>query len=187
MLCIIDYPKSAQRRFWSDCANAQADLNLHRAHVVEGKFLTLRPRYRAHLHSLIRVFALRWCILLHPMLLFGDSESCMCVSVWYNIRNGETVKIHRETRFIKFIANSLYNIGSYFICLYVCTFPCQGRFGFVNQMVLTHLSLGTHKRDFVKQCRPGSDAATRGVWSGTTMFVISSEISEKKKHGNNKN
>ena len=27
-LCILGYPKCAQWRFWSDCANAQADLNL---------------------------------------------------------------------------------------------------------------------------------------------------------------
>ena len=31
--CILGYPKCAQCRFWSDCANAQADLNLRNAHV----------------------------------------------------------------------------------------------------------------------------------------------------------
>ena len=32
-LCILGYPKCAQRRFWSDCANAQSDLNLRWAHI----------------------------------------------------------------------------------------------------------------------------------------------------------
>ena len=31
--CILRYPESAHWRFWSDCANAQADLNLHWAHM----------------------------------------------------------------------------------------------------------------------------------------------------------
>ena len=32
-LCIPVYPKCVQWRFWSDCANAQADLNLRWAHT----------------------------------------------------------------------------------------------------------------------------------------------------------
>ena len=32
-LCTLGCPKRAQWRFWSDCANAQADLNLRWAHV----------------------------------------------------------------------------------------------------------------------------------------------------------
>ena len=36
--CIIGYRKFAKWRFWSDCANAQADLNLRWAHVSEGAF-----------------------------------------------------------------------------------------------------------------------------------------------------
>ena len=32
-ICILGYPKCAQLRFWSDCANAQADLNLRGAHM----------------------------------------------------------------------------------------------------------------------------------------------------------
>ena len=35
-LCILGYPKCAQWRFWSDCANAQSDLNLRWAHISEG-------------------------------------------------------------------------------------------------------------------------------------------------------
>ena len=34
-LCMLGYPKCAQWRFWSDCANAQADLNLRRSHMSE--------------------------------------------------------------------------------------------------------------------------------------------------------
>ena len=32
------YKKYAKRRFWSDCANAQADLNFRQAHVSDGTF-----------------------------------------------------------------------------------------------------------------------------------------------------
>ena len=35
---ILCYPKRAQWRFWSDCANAQSDLNLRWAHMSEGTF-----------------------------------------------------------------------------------------------------------------------------------------------------
>ena len=34
-LCFLGYPKCAQRRFWSDCANAQADMNLRLAHMFK--------------------------------------------------------------------------------------------------------------------------------------------------------
>ena len=37
-LCIRWYPKCAKRRFWSDCANAQADLNLRWTHISKGTF-----------------------------------------------------------------------------------------------------------------------------------------------------
>ena len=41
-LCILAYPKCGQWRFWSDCANAQADLNLRWPHMSEGTFMRLR-------------------------------------------------------------------------------------------------------------------------------------------------
>ena len=37
-LCILGYPNCVQRRFGSDCANAQSDLNLRCAHMPDGKF-----------------------------------------------------------------------------------------------------------------------------------------------------
>ena len=43
-LCILGYPKCAQWRFWSDCANAQADLNLRWAHISKLRFLPLQPK-----------------------------------------------------------------------------------------------------------------------------------------------
>ena len=49
----------------------------------------------------------------------------------------------------------------------------------------THLSLASHKRDIGKQNGPRSDAADRGVWSESTLFAISSEISTK--YDKNKN
>ena len=44
---------------------------------------------------------------------------------------------------------------------------------------LTHLSLASHKRDTGKQCRPRSDAEERGVWWGSLLFALSSEIPTK--------
>ena len=38
LLHILGYPKCAQWRFWSDCANAQSDLNLRWAPMSEGMF-----------------------------------------------------------------------------------------------------------------------------------------------------
>ena len=35
--CVLDYPKCGQWRFWSNCANAQSDLNLRCAHMYEDK------------------------------------------------------------------------------------------------------------------------------------------------------
>ena len=48
-LCIIGYNKCTQWRFWSDCVNAQADLNLHYAYVSEGLFTDTE----AHLYYLV--------------------------------------------------------------------------------------------------------------------------------------
>ena len=49
---------------------------------------------------------------------------------------------------------------------------------------LIHLCLASYKRDIGKRCRPRSDAAERGVWSGSTLFAFSTGISIN--HGNNK-
>ena len=42
---ILGYPKCAQWRFWSDCANAHADLNLRWAHMSEGWFPAVAAHY----------------------------------------------------------------------------------------------------------------------------------------------
>ena len=44
---------------------------------------------------------------------------------------------------------------------------------------LIHLSPASYKTDIGKQCRPRSDAAERGVWSGSTLFTLSTRISIK--------
>ena len=36
--CIFGYSNFARKRFWSDCENAQADLNIRWAHMSEGTF-----------------------------------------------------------------------------------------------------------------------------------------------------
>ena len=62
-------------------------------------------------------------------------------------------------------------------------FRCPDIYGLYGS--LTHLSLVSHKRDIGKQCRPRSDAAERGVWSESTLFALTSEISTT--HDNSKN
>ena len=37
---------------------------------------------------------------------------------------------------------------------------------------LTHLCVESQKRDIGKEYRPRSDAAERGVWSGSTYFAL---------------
>ena len=41
----------------------------------------------------------------------------------------------------------------------------------IDIIILTHISLASHVWDIGKQCRPRSDAAERGVWSGSTLFT----------------
>ena len=43
-LCIHGYPECAKGRFWSACANAQADLNLRWAHMTESTFSDVPDR-----------------------------------------------------------------------------------------------------------------------------------------------
>ena len=50
---------------------------------------------------------------------------------------------------------------------------------------VTHLCLASHKMGIGKQYRPRSDAAERGVWSGSTPFALNIGISIK--YGSNKN
>ena len=38
IFCILGYPKCTQWLFWSDCTNAQVDLNLCWVHKLEGRF-----------------------------------------------------------------------------------------------------------------------------------------------------
>ena len=45
-----------------------------------------------------------------------------------------------------------------------------------NRKRLTHCSLETPKSVFSKQCKPRSDAAECGIWSGSPLFANSSTI-----------
>ena len=54
---ILGYPKCAQSRFCSDCAIAQADLNLRYAHMSEVTFLTLRLIWRWIFYQ-----KSKWCV-----------------------------------------------------------------------------------------------------------------------------
>ena len=44
--CVLSYPLSAQRRLWSDWADAKADLSLHWAHSHFVGFVTMRLIYK---------------------------------------------------------------------------------------------------------------------------------------------
>ena len=50
---------------------------------------------------------------------------------------------------------------------------------------LTHLCLTSHKKGIGKRCKPRSDVAECGVWSGSTQSAFNTGISIK--HGNNSN
>ena len=47
-ICILCYPKCDQWRFWSDCAFAQSDLNLHWSHMSEGTFSDVAVHILTH-------------------------------------------------------------------------------------------------------------------------------------------
>ena len=51
--------------------------------------------------------------------------------------------------------------------------------------ISTHLCLTSQTIDTGKQCRPRSDAAERGFWSGSTLLTLKTGIAIK--HGCNKN
>ena len=100
--CILCLLKCVQWRFWSDCANAQADLNLRWAHMSTGTFSDVaaqmsftvcsRKKWLISWHSPPTINTKRNCI---PVTCFG-----MCVSFnlkqelmtihWYELRRQKT-------------------------------------------------------------------------------------------------
>ena len=50
--------------------------------------------------------------------------------------------------------------------------------------LLIHFSLGTPKIVTGKQCRPRSDVAECGIWSGSTLFALTTGISIKYSNNN---
>ena len=54
----------------------------------------------------------------------------------------------------------------------------------INSHVLAHFCQASYKRGIIKQYRPRSNAADRGVLSGSARFVLYARFSIK--HGNNK-
>ena len=47
-LCFLGYPKCSKWRFWSDCANAQADLSVSWAHILGSTFSDCAARLKEH-------------------------------------------------------------------------------------------------------------------------------------------
>ena len=87
-VCILVYLKCAKWRFWSACANAQADLNLHCAHMSEDTFLDvavhlwrLCPGFTSFMKTLFRLYSfksrgcfvwmLRWQSFVSPFYVLG--------------------------------------------------------------------------------------------------------------------
>ena len=65
--CILGYPKCAQWRFWSDCANAQADLHLRWAHLSRGTFSDIAVRMYNFIHCTVKLLThaiIAFCYLL---------------------------------------------------------------------------------------------------------------------------
>ena len=60
-LCIFGYPKCDQWRFWSACANAQADLNPRWSHMFKGTFSDVYA-LRYYLDALIGLTLIKWII-----------------------------------------------------------------------------------------------------------------------------
>ena len=60
----------------------------------------------------------------------------------------------------------------------LCSFSLQDPISIwsYRNIALTHCSRETRKRVLGKQCRPRSDAAERGVWSGSPLFANRSTI-----------
>ena len=67
-----------------------------------------------------------------------------------------------------------YHIKILFSCLHGLKCLTQGHLW--SLLWLTHCSLETSKRVIGKQCRPRSDAAECGIWSGSPLFANSSTI-----------
>ena len=73
-LCILGYPKRAQWRFWSDCANAQADLNLRKANMSDCTFLVDAAR----MITCRLVEPTRFSYLFLIRILLTGSSTCIC-------------------------------------------------------------------------------------------------------------
>ena len=81
-LCNLGYPKCAQWRFWSDCANAQADLNLHRAHMAVGTFTGVI----VHIVDDVRT-SYRCARFTDLSLIYLDNLCFWTVSRWFTCRS----------------------------------------------------------------------------------------------------
>ena len=79
----LNCPNCTQWRFWSACANAQADLNLHRALIIEGTFSDILAPFKI---NTIKIFS-DWCFcyLIQREMYSGNwiSEGILILKVLY--------------------------------------------------------------------------------------------------------
>ena len=124
-------------------------------------------------NCLVILSILRWCNNLRHQ--HNDMHIAAAVSF---------VRIYakRKKSIKSLCAQNMSILVEYFTKNYRHTHPVY--YGYFSHLYLTLLSPASHKWDIGKQCRPRSDAAERGVWSGYTLFGLSSKVSSK--HGNKK-
>ena len=60
-LCIPGYPKCVQGRFWSGCANVQADQNLRWAHMSEGTFWSVTAQMKKYHERKAVMQSVKYC------------------------------------------------------------------------------------------------------------------------------
>ena len=86
-LCILGYPKCAQRRFRSDCANAQADLNLRWAHMSGGAYSDVSAHIQMALaYNFIYIFFFFFFFINLRMKVINNTDSGSVRTVWFVLK-----------------------------------------------------------------------------------------------------
>ena len=90
-LCILGYPKCVQWRFWSDCANAQADLNLRWAHMSEAEG-TYSDAASNQWYMMVRYYPVMYRPIFESIILISLHESFKRAFMSYRFHTNEVNK-----------------------------------------------------------------------------------------------
>ena len=113
-LCILGYPKCAQWRFWSDCANAQADPTLCWAHMSEGTCSDIAAHFcssKAVIHCfqlVLKLFLLKQCF---AASIFSTKDDTIILA--YRMLSKLVSRRHIELFFFRFFLEKKYLIFLY--------------------------------------------------------------------------